>query len=47
MSKGNLRGGMVILVTSWLPNPEIIRAMINRLLRTFENISQVELLKIC
>ncbi len=31
----------------WLPNPEILRATIEKILRAFENLTQTELLKVC
>lgn len=35
-----------ILSANWLPNPEILRATIDKLLRAFENVTQTEFLKI-
>ncbi len=46
LNSNSLEGHKVLKLAAQLPNPEIIRATIDELLRTFENITQTGLLKI-
>ena len=45
LNSNSLEGHQVLKLSTQLPNPELLRATINKMLRAFENVSQTELIK--
>ena len=46
LNSNSLEGFKVLKLTTQLPNPEILRATIGKLLRAFENAVQMELMRV-
>ena len=46
LNSNSLEGRKVLKLTTQLPNPEIIRNTIEKILRAFENIVQTELIRV-
>lgn len=46
LNSNSLEGHQVLKLTTQLPNPEIIITTVNKLLRAFENVIQMELIRV-